>query len=76
MSATFPAPVITEQLCEAFSAAADAILRRRAGEISDATINQCLALRWMEWHAGSLRLKPLGHVALLRIRARISEAVA
>lgn len=76
MSAATPAPVITHELCEAFSEAADAIARRRAGAIAATLVDDCVALRWMEWHGGSLRLTPLGHMALIRIRARTEEAAA
>jgi hypothetical protein len=30
----------------------------------------------MDWHGGSLRITPLGQMALVRIRARLNEAVA
>ncbi len=70
------APVITHELCEAFSEAAAAIARRRAGEISATLVDACVALHWMERHGGSLRLTPLGHMALVRIRTRTEEALA
>lgn len=70
------APVITEQLCEAFASAADALMLRRAGDIPEQDIDDFVALGWMRWHGGSLQVTPLGHMALVRIRARLSEAVA
>ena len=76
MNTTKPAPTITEQTCEAFASAADALLLRRANRIPESDIEDFVALGWMDWHGGSLRVTPLGQMALLRIRARLAEAVA
>ncbi len=76
MHATKLAPTITEQTCEAFAAAADALLLRRANRIPESDIDDFVALGWMDWHGGLLRITPLGQMALLRIRARLTEAVA
>ena len=75
MTVAADAPVITHQLCEAFAMAAEALARRRAGEIAERDLEAFDALGWLDWHGGSLRVTPLGHMALIRIRARI-EAVA
>ena len=69
-------PVITEELCEAFAHAADAVVRRRAGTVPDSAIDGFVALGWMTWHGGALQLTPLGQMALYRIRTRLTEAVA
>ncbi len=76
MNASKTAPTITQSTCEAFEAAADALLLRRADRIQDRDIDDFVALGWMDWHGGSLRITPLGHMALLRIRARLAEAFA
>ncbi len=76
MEATQSLPAITEQLCEAFVFASDALVRRRAGEIPDATIEEFIALGWMRWHGGSLQVTALGQMALMRISDRLAEAVA
>ncbi|MDP9123031.1 MAG: hypothetical protein M3N82_00240 [Pseudomonadota bacterium] len=70
-----PAPVVTEKICEAFVSAADALLQRRANLIAEDDIDDFVALGWMDWHGGSLRITPLGHMALLRLRTRV-DAVA
>jgi len=70
-----PAPAVTEQICDAFVSAADALLLRRANRIAEKDIDDFVALGWMDWHAGSLRITPLGQMALLRIRTRV-DAVA
>jgi hypothetical protein len=69
------AAVVTEPLCEAFMSAADALLRRRANLIAEDDIDNFVALGWMDWHGGSLRITPLGQMALMRIRTRV-DAVA
>lgn len=76
MPLTTAVPTITEELCEAFAAAADSLLLRRAGQIPERAIEDFRALGWMVWHGGSLRITPLGQMALVRIRARLNEAVA
>ena len=76
MNTSRRSPTITQSTCEAFAAAADALLLRRANRIQDRDIDDFVALGWTDWHGGSLRITPLGHMALLRIRARLAEAVA
>ncbi len=76
MDTTKPAPTITEQTCDAFAAAADALLLRPGNRIPERDIDDFIALGWMAWHGGSLRVTPLGQMALLRIRTRLTEAVA
>ncbi len=68
-------PVVTERICEAFVFAADELLRRRANLIPEEDIDNFVALGWLDWHGGSLRITPLGQMALLRIRTRV-DAVA
>ena len=69
-------PLVTEPLCEAFAAAADALTLRRASRIPQESIDDFIALGWMDWHGGSLRITPLGQMALSRIRNRLAEASA
>jgi hypothetical protein len=76
MDTTIPAPTITEPLCEAFAAAADALSLRRANRIPEKAIDDFVALGWMRWHGGSLRITPLGQMALARIRTRLTQAAA
>lgn len=69
-------PLVTETLCASFAEAADALTLRRANRIPEQSIESFVALGWMDWHGGSLRITPLGHMALIRIRNRFLEAVA
>ena len=70
-----PAPAVTEQICDMFESAADALQRRQASLIAENDIDDFVARGWMGWHGGSLRITPLGQMALLRIRTRV-DAVA
>jgi len=38
----------------------DALHRRRADPVPDGLIAHCVALRWLEWNGGSLRMSPAG----------------
>ena len=67
-----PAPAVTERICDTFVSAADALLRRRANLIAENDIDDFVALGWMDWHGGSLRITPLGQMALSRIRTRVN----
>lgn len=60
-------------------ATVDLLKRRRAGEIDEGTIDDYVALHWMEWHGGSLRLTTTGenlckHLASLMSRASPQHA--
>lgn len=55
-------------------ATVDLLKRRRAAEIDEGYIEDYIALHWMEWHGGSLRLTTTGenvckHLASLLARA-------
>jgi hypothetical protein len=53
-------PVHREVLRSALQAAVDSLYRRRASEIPEGYIDDYVALNWLEWHGGSLRLTPTG----------------
>ena len=40
--------------------AVDLLYRRRASLIGDGTIGDCVALHWLEWNGGALRLTATG----------------
>lgn len=75
---TFPAmpsPLTTRQdaLRDRLLATVDLLKRRRAAEIEAGFIEDYVALHWMEWHGGSLRLTTTGenvckHLASLLAR--------
>jgi hypothetical protein len=76
MNPTPAVTLVTEALCDAFEAAAPSLLRRRTDRIPPRVLADLQALGWIEGHLGSPRIAPLGHMALVRIRARAAEAVA
>lgn len=75
MTASIHQPVITEELCIAFTAAADGLAHRRAHDMGDASIAPFIQLRWMEWHRGSLRVTTLGRMALAQTQSRSTDAL-
>lgn len=46
----------------------DALHRRRADTIGDGVIADYVALDWLEWHGGTLRLTTVGHNICAQIR--------
>jgi hypothetical protein len=49
-----------ESLRNGLQATADALYRRKASEISDASIEDYVNLNWLEWWGGTLRLTTTG----------------
>jgi predicted RNase H-like nuclease len=49
-----------ETLKEALLSTASLVERRRCGDIADGLIDGYVALNWMEWNGGSLRLTVTG----------------
>lgn len=71
-----PMPLVTRRdtLRDELLATVDLLKRRRAAEIDESYIEDYVALHWMEWHGGSLRLTTTGenvckHLAALLTRA-------
>ena len=60
---------INTVLQEALLATVDALSRRRACDIPDKTIDQLVAMRWLEWRGGSLRLTQTGEEMLVKVHA-------
>ena len=60
MTSPSPDPARLDALRDQFLATVDLLKRRRASEIADASIDDYVALHWLEWHGGSLRLTTTG----------------
>ncbi len=60
-------------LLETLSATCDALRQRRARDIPEKTIDQFVALRWLEWNGGTLRLTQAGEVVLVKAQAAMIE---
>ena len=61
-----------EVLRDALLSTVDLLARRRANEIDESFIDNYVALGWLEWHGGHLRLSTLGS----NICAQMSERAA
>jgi hypothetical protein len=57
-----------EALTEAFVQTAELIDKRRCSEIGEGYIEGYVALNWMEWNGGSLRLTETGQNIRKRLR--------
>jgi hypothetical protein len=65
---------ISPNLQESLLAAVDALSRRRACDIPEQTIERFVALRWLQWNGGSLRLTEAGEMLVLKLQgALVSE---
>ena len=69
---------ITPSLQQALLTTVDALMRRRACDIPEATIDQLVALRWLEWRGGSLRLTEAGETMVVKVQSAMimRESVA
>lgn len=66
---TSGAPINTEALRHALVAAVDALQRRRADQVSEELVAAFIALYWMEWNGGSLRVTQTGKNVCQQVRA-------
>jgi hypothetical protein len=61
-----------ERLREALPATVDCLSRRRADLIDEAFIDDYVALHWLEWNGGSLRLTITGSNVCQQLASSIS----
>ena len=61
--------VINSALHDSLLATVDLLSRRRAGEIPEKTIDHFVAIRWLEWNGGGLRLTASGEAVLVKVQA-------
>jgi len=57
---TRAAPVSTDELRGSLLSTIDMLYRRRAAEVGDRFIDGYIALDWLEWNGGTLRLTTTG----------------
>lgn len=70
MNTPSTAPVHSRQaLRSALLTSIDSLYRRRASEIPEGYIDAYLALHWLEWHGGGLRLTAIGE----NVRRQLTE---
>ncbi len=69
---------ITPALQQALLTTVDALMRRRACDVPEQTIDQLISLRWMQWSGGSLRLTEAGETMVVKVQGALimREALA
>jgi len=60
---------INTALHDSLLATVDALSRRRARDIPEKTIDHFVAIRWLEWNGGTLRLTAAGEGVLMKVQA-------
>ena len=60
---------INTALHDSLLATVDALSRRRACDIPEQTIDRFVALRWLQWSGGSLRLTAAGEEMVVKVHA-------
>jgi hypothetical protein len=66
-------PTRQQRLREALPATVDCLHRRRADMIEDGFIDDYVALHWLEWHGGSLRLTITGTNVCQQVAAQANS---
>lgn len=64
-------PLRREALRAALLATVDLLYRRRASEIEEDDIDGYVALKWLEWNGGGLRLTASGDSVCRQLRAQL-----
>ena len=69
---------ITPTLQQALLTTVDALMRRRACDVPEQTIEQLISLRWLQWNGGSLRLTEAGETMVVKVQSAMimREALA
>ena len=60
---------INTALQDSLLATVDLLSRRRACDIPEQTIDRFVALRWLQWNGGNLRLTAVGEEMLVKVHA-------
>ena len=55
-------------LQESLLVTVDLLSRRRACDIPEQTIDRFVALRWLQWNGGSLRLTEIGEAMVVQVQ--------
>ena len=70
--ALLPPVTRREQLSLEFLTTVDSLQRRRADLVSEGFIEDYVALHWLEWNGGALRLTVTGTNMCAQMRARLN----
>ncbi|MFG6467093.1 hypothetical protein [Roseateles sp. BYS87W] len=76
LTASFPAATRQELLRERLLATVDLLKQRRAGEIAEGDIDEYVALHWMEWRGGSLKLTTTGENVCRHLTTLLNRSTA
>src|SRR5579862_1615485 len=60
---------INTALQDSLLATVDALSRRRACDIPEQTIDRFVAMRWLQWNGGTLRLTSTGEEMVVKVHA-------
>ncbi|MDR7271480.1 hypothetical protein J2X20_004148 [Pelomonas saccharophila] len=63
-----------DALRDGLLATVDLLKRRRAAEIAETAIDGYVALHWLEWHGGSLRLTTTGENMCKHLTSQLDRA--
>ncbi len=69
MKTTATVVKINTALQDSLLATVDALSRRRACDIPEQTIDRFVAMRWLQWNGGNLRLTATGEDMLAKVHA-------
>ena len=69
MKTTASLAKINTALQDSLLATVDALSRRRACDIPEQTIDRFVAMRWLQWSGGNLRLTAAGEETLVKVHA-------
>ena len=68
MKTTATLAKINTALQESLLVTVDLLSRRRACDIPEQTIDRFVALRWLQWNGGSLRLTEVGEAMVVQVQ--------
>lgn len=72
-SASFPAAARRDVLRDELLATVSLLKQRRAAEIAEGFVEDYVAMHWMEWHGGSLRLTTTGENVCRHLKALLAR---
>jgi len=72
-SVSFPAAARRDMLRDELLATVSLLKQRRAAEIAEGFVEDYVALHWMEWHGGSLRLTTTGENVCRHLKALLAR---
>lgn len=74
LTASFPAATRQDVLRDRLLATVDLLKQRRAAEIAEDYIDGYVALHWMEWRGGSLKLTTTGENVCKHLASMLGRA--